>query len=810
MRLFAADDWIRDLRHGLRSLWRCPAFTLVATLTLGLGVGAVTVIYSVVYNVVVAPLPYRDADRLVNVMVEDARSGRVRGTFSFAELQEFSAQTNVFEDVIGTLGQGMRYETADSVEFLRAVWVTPNFFDFMGLPPLIGRTIRPEDGKPGAPAVAVLRHRAWATYFASDPAVVGKTIALNGEPRIVVGVMPPRFTWHAADIWIPGPIDRTPPAGAIAVRNFQARLKPGVTLEQAAAQLDTLARRRASEYPKDYPEQFRMQVLNVIAYTVGAFSGVLWVTLAAVGLLLLIACCNVGNMLLARATTREREMMVRVALGASRGRIVRQLFIESLLLSAAGAVAGSLLAYAGIGALVARLPQNPLPGEVEIALNGPVLLFSLAIAASAALVFGLAPALYVARRDLTATTLRGAGRVTGGRGHLRNTLVAAEIALSLVLVLGAGLLMRSFVSVMREDLGFDPARLTFVGIAFPPGRYTAPSDKQRFYDEALHRIRLIPGLEAAALTSGVPPFEMPVSGVALPGEPDSGDAKAVVRWVTADFFRALDIPVIRGSIPPDLTVDEAARQVVVNQTFVRHYFAGQDAIGRRIELLPVNEPPDPQRHRVYEVAAVVADIRNQGLRAAADPEVYLPWSGAVRGTPSLLLRTAGSPANSLKSVRQELAAVDRQVAVVQARALTEILDRSFYAQPRFSLLVLGIFAVTGIVLVGVGVFSLTAYTVSRQKKEIAVRIALGAARSDVYAVVFRIALRLVAAGIATGVLASFATNRLLTTQLWNVSPNDPLTLTAATILVASIAFAACYIPARRAMRVDPIVALRED
>ena len=804
------SDYFRDLRYGLRSLWRSPSFTLVATLTLGLGVGAVTVIYSVVYNVVVAPLPYRDADRLVNVMVQDARTGRTRGTFSFSELREFRAQTNVFEDVIGTLGQGMRYETGESVEVLRAVWVTPNFFDFMGLPPLIGRTIRPEDGEPGAPAVAVLRHRAWVTYFGGDPAVVGRTIALNGEPRTIVGVMPPRFTWHAADVWIPGSIDRTPPAGVIDQRNFQARLKPNATLAQAAAELDSVARRRASEYPKDYPEQFQVQVVNVIDFTVGAFSGVLYVTLAAVGLLLLIACCNVANMLLARATTREREMMVRVALGASRGRIVRQLLVESLLLSAGGAAAGCLLAYAGIGALVARLPQNPLPGEVDIALNGPVLLFSLAIAAGAALVFGLAPALYTARRDLTAATLRSAGRVTSGRGRLRNTLVAAEIALSLVLVLGAGLLMRSFVSVMQVDLGFDPARLTLVSVAFPPARYAAPADRQRFFDETLGRIRLIPGVEAAALTSGVPPFELPVSGIALPGEAGPRDARSLVRWVTTDFFSALDIPVMRGSIPPDVKAGEASRQVVVNQAFARTYFPGQDAIGRRIELLPLNEPPDPLRHRVYEVAAIVGDIRNQGLRQATDPEVYVPWFAAIRGTPSLLLRTAGSPANVSTSVRHELAAVDRQVAVVQTRALTEILDRSFYAQPRFSLLVLGVFAVTGIVLVAVGVFSLTAYAVSRQKKEIAVRIALGAARSQVYAVVFRVAVRLVAAGIGAGILASFATNRLLTTQLWNVSPNDPLTLAAATILVASIAFAACYIPARRALRVDPINALREE
>jgi putative ABC transport system permease protein len=439
-----------------------------------------------------------------------------------------------------------------------------------------------------------------------------------------------------------------------------------------------------------------------------------------------------------------------------------------------------------------------------------VLLFSLAIAAGAALVFGLAPALFTARRDVTTTTLRGAGRVAGGRGHLRNTLVAAEIALSLVLVLGAGLLIRTFVSVMRVDLGFDPARLTLVSMALPPARYAAPADRQRFYDESLRRIRLIPGVEAAALTSGIPPFELPVAGVALPGEAGPRDARAMVRWVTADFFRTLDIPVRRGSVPPDVRAEEAPRQVVVNQAFVRQYFAGQDAIGRRIEMLPINEPPDPSRHRVYEVAAVVEDIRNQGLRLAADPEIYVPWVGAVRGTPALLLRTAGSPTSVVKSVRYELAAVDRQVAVVQARALTEILDRSFYAQPRFSLLVLGIFAVTGIVLVAVGVFSLTAYTVSRQKKEIAVRIALGAAPPHVYSLVFRIALRLVAAGIVAGILASFATNRLLTTQLWNVSPNDPLTLIAATILVASIALAACYIPARRAMRVDPIVALREE
>jgi predicted permease len=338
------EDLVRDLRYGARAPWRAPGFTVVSILTLALGIGAVTVIYSVVHNVVVAPLPYRDAERLVNVFVLDTQTDRVRGTFSPSELLDFRDQSSVFEDVIGTLGQGVRYETPDSVEYLRAVWVTPNFFDFMALKPLLGRSIGPEDGRPGAPAVTVLRYRAWMMYFAGDPAVVGRTVLLDGEPRTIIGVMPPRFTWHAADLWIPGPLDRGATNVGPPARNFQARLKREATLQQAEAQLNVIAERRARQHPSDYPERRRMRVVNVIEYTVGPFSGVLYTTLAGVGLLLLIACCNVANMLLARATTREREMMIRVSLGAGRARIVRQLMVESLLLAAGGVGLGCLLA----------------------------------------------------------------------------------------------------------------------------------------------------------------------------------------------------------------------------------------------------------------------------------------------------------------------------------------------------------------------------------------------------------------------------------------------------------------------------------
>lgn len=806
------EDLARDVRYAARALWRAPGFTAVSTLTLALGIGAVTVIYSVVHNVVVAPLPYRDADRLVNVFVLDTRTDRVRGTFSPSELLDVRDQSSVFEDVVGTLGQGVRYETPDRVEYLRGVWVTPNFFDFMGMKPLLGRAIGPHDGSPAAPAVAVLRYRAWMTHFGGDPGVVGRTVVLNEEPRTIVGVMPPRFTWHAADLWIPGPVDRSTANVGPPSRNFQARLRRGVTLQQAEAQLNVIAERRARAHPNDYPEQRRMRVVNVIEYTVGPFSRVLYTTLAAVGLLLLIACCNVANMLLARATTREREMMIRMSLGAGRGRIVRQLMVESVLLAAGGAALGCLLAYVGIDALVARLPQSPLPGEVDIALNTPVLLFSLGAAGVSAMLFGMAPALYTARRDLACGGLKSGGKgIAGGRSGLRNGLVTAEIALALVLALSAGLLMRSFMNVMRVDLGFKPDTLLAVWVAFPPGRSTAGPERQRFYRDALERIGSLPGVEAVAATTTLPPAGAgaPVA-LEIPGKPNATAARAAAAPVTADYFRTLGVRFTRGAGFSDVGVDETPRLAVVNETFSHQYFSVENPLSKQIELAPVDGPSDPALHGVFEIVGVVDDVRNQGLQEPTQPQVYLPWTSIGRTNPLMLVRTASDPVNSLSAVRRELALVDRQVAVLQIRTLREILDRSFYAQPRFSLLVLGIFASTGMLLVGVGVFSVMAYTVSRQKKEIAVRMALGASRSHVYGVILRLGAQLLAAGAAVGLLTSLATNRLLATQLWHVSPHDPLTFAAATVLVSLIAITACYIPARRAMHVEPIAALRED
>jgi putative ABC transport system permease protein len=795
------DDARRDLQYAARTLALAPGFTSVAVFTLALGIGSVTIIYSVIHNVLLDPLPYPDSGRLVNLLVQDLETGRTRGVFPADEFLAYQDGSSAFEDVVGTMGVGMVYADREHAELLRGVWVTPNFFAFMGLEPVLGRVITPEDGLPDAPPVAVLRHRAWVSYFGGASDIVGRTIVLNGEPRTIVGVMPPRFTWHAADVWIPRRMDRSDPS----VRNFQARLKPGIAPAQAETELNVIAARRAREHPKEYPEKFTIQVVNVIEFTVGGFSTVLYTILSAVALLLLIACCNVANMLLARATVREREMTVRAALGASRWRIVRQLLVESLLLSLIGAAAGAVLAYFGLDALVSVLPAGPLPGEVEIALDRAALAFSLGTAVVSALLFGIAPALYSARRDLVVGLKSGGKGMAGGRGRFRNVLVAAEVALSLVLLLGAGLLLRTFMSLTRVDLGFDAARVLVVPLAFAPGTYATPAEKHRFYEQTLQRLAVIPGVEAASASSFFSPdLGLTRSEVAIAGRPGSDRSPAVVQSVTENYFQTMAIPIVRGSSLPTLASGDVPRTAVVNRTLAIRYFEG-DALGKHITL-----STPAAADRLLEIVGVVEDVKNQGITAAPAPHVYLPGAASAGGSPFILVRTLADPLRLLNAVRAELALVDRQVALRQAGSLEDILQRMAFAQPRFSLIVLTIFAMTGTLLVAIGVFSVMAYSVSQMTKEIAVRMALGASRWHAMGAVLKVGVPLLAAGTAAGLLANMATSRLIANQLWRTSPNDPLTLAVATAVIAVVALLACCIPARRAMSIDPMVALRHD
>ena len=472
---------ILDLRFGLRMMAKNPGFTAVAIVTLALGTSAATMIFSVIYNVLLDPFPYTDAKRIVLIEIHDVNDSGPYGRswFSIPEFLDYQEQNHVFDGVIGTTGEEVRYTTGAATEHFRGAYLTPNTFHVLGVPALLGRGITPDDSSPGAPPVFVMSYKLWLRRYNLDPTVLGRTYILNDKPRTLVGIMPPRFTKLAADLWMPAALDRSDPEARQRYFMFQAHLKPGITLPQAEADINVIARRLAQVYPKEYPSKFTIRIVTWLDYLVGPFRRILYTLAAAVALLLLIACSNVANLLLVRGTSRQREMAIRASLGASRWTLLRQLLIESLLLALSGAAAGCLVAYSGIKALVTLIPEGAIPGEAVISLNMPVLLFSLGAAGFTALLFGLAPALQTSKRDLAESMKDSAKGVTGGfrHGKLRNALAVIEMALSLVLLAGAGLLMRSFVGLLQVDLGLNPKNVLAAFPSFPPKQYKTVAAK---------------------------------------------------------------------------------------------------------------------------------------------------------------------------------------------------------------------------------------------------------------------------------------------------------------------------------------------
>jgi putative ABC transport system permease protein len=649
----------QDLRYGLRLAANAPAFALLAVLTLALGIGAATTIFSVIQNVLLDPFPYTDAHRVAAIQIHDVTNSRPggRGAFQVPEFLEYQSQNHVFEDVIGGGGEDILLSTPEGTEQFTGGYVTPNTFRFLGVPALIGRGITPEDAAPGAPPVFVMAHKMWLAHYNLDPAVLGRTFVLNGVPTTLVGVMPSRFTKLAADLWRPVALD---PANAEISRRyfmFQARLKPGVTLQQAAADIDVIAHRLAKTYPDNYPKQFVVNVVSWVDSLVGQFRQTLYTLAAAVALLLLIACSNVANMLLARAAAREKEMAIRASLGASRFRLVRQLLIESVLLATAGAVLGCLFAYVGIKGLVSLIPDGYIPREAVIRVNVPVLIFSLAAAVVTALVFGLVPAMQTARRDIV-EPLKDSGKgVTGGfrRGRLRSALVVIEVALSLMLLTGAGLLMRSFVALQRVDLGLNPDNILVARIPFPKGQYTTAAEKQRFFRTLLQRLHALPGVVVATETSTLPPYGGIGTNLEVSGKPHTERWEAIFQLCSEGYFPTLGLRLLRGRTLTEVDVNDARKVAVVNQTLVTRYLAPEDPIGRQIRLselktLPNGAVDDP----VFEIVGVISDAKNQGLQEPVLPEVFVPYTITGAFERGILVRTHSDPAAMLNSVRREI------------------------------------------------------------------------------------------------------------------------------------------------------------
>jgi len=809
---FVETCW-QDLRYGARTLRKSPGFTAVAALTLALGIGSATTIFSAIQNILLDPFPYTDAQRVVAIQIHDTASGRPGGRtyYQAPEFLDYQEQNHVFEEVIGGTFLDVLYDNGDGMEQFQGSYVTPNTFRFLGVPALLGRGIAPDDARPGAPPVFVMAYKLWIKRFNQDRSILGKTFVLNSVPTTLVGIMPQRFTKLGAEVWMAKTMNRSDPQGSRDYWNFQAKLKRGVTIQQAQADIEVIAHRLAQVYPKNYPKNFSVQIISWVDSLVGQFRKSLYTIAAAVALLLLIACSNVANMLLARATTREKEMAIRSSLGASRLRLLGQLLIESFLLALAGAIVGCLFSYAGIKGLVALIPDGLIPREAQIRLNLPVLLFSLGTAVFTAVLVGLVPALQAARKNLV-EPVRDAGKgVSGGfwRGRLRSTLVVVEVALSVVLLSGAGLLMRSFVRLQQVDLGFNPDNILFARLPFPRGQYKTVAEKQRFFRALLPRLQALPGVVAATETTTVPPFGGIRSDIEITGKTHAEKWEAIFSLCSEGYVPTLQVRLLRGRTLSEMEVNSARKVAVVNQTLVNKFFGHEDPIGRLVKInMLENFPDSPVKDPVFEIIGVISDVRNQGLRDPAMPEVLAPFTITGAFDRAILVRTSVPPMTMLNNIQLEIWAVDRNIALSFAGSLQGYMMQFMYAEPRFSVILLGVFAGVGLVMVAIGVFSVIAYTVSRQTREIGIRMALGAGRADVLRMVLRAGLQLLGMGVGVGLLVSFGVTRVIASQLLGVSPRDPVTLGSVVAVVAVVGLAACYFPARRGTRVDPMVALR--
>lgn len=805
--------WI-DLRYALRTLWKSRTFTVVSIATLALGIGATTAIFSVIENVLLAPFPYKDAGHIVFPRIHGAQQSQDDGRqgYTAAEVLEFAESNHAFDRTAATKEDLILYKHGEGTDQLYGAHVTPGTFEFFGMPALYGRVMRPSDYEPGAPPVFVMRYKAWKERFNGDLSILNKTFVLNGTTRTLIGIMPPRFGWYDADLYIPEKLTRgANGASGNSSPNwfFLGHLKPGVTNEQAQADLTVIANRLAKLYPHYYPAQFTVLVKHVGDTVLEPFKATLYTVLAAVGLLLLIACSNVASLILARATTREKEIALRTALGARRARLVRLLMVESLVLAMAGAALGTVFAWGGLKLLVAAMPQDFIPAETVIQLNAPVLIFTFCIAVLTPLIFGLAPALQSSQRDIN-DSLRdsGKGMSSNFQGRwLRDVVVVGEVALSLTLLISAGLMMRSFVALRQANLGLRADHVFQTMLVMPAERYKTAEQTVQFFRPLLSRVQALPGVALAAESSARPPYGGSQSKVEIVGKAHLEDWQTLFQYASEEYFRTLRMEFKQGRGFSEAEINNARKVAVVNETFVRRYLVNENPIGRRLRLISLETAADPH-DTSFEIIGVVKDVTNRGPQAPIEPALWIPYTVSASGSRVLIVRTAQDPRTMIDLVRKEVWATDSGVALAYPSTLEDFISERMYAGPKFGFVVMTIFGCVGLILVTVGVYSVLAYSTARKTQEIGIRIALGAKRGDVLGMVIGAGLRLVGMGVAIGIAMSLLLGRVIQTQLVGVKAYDPATLVTTTFLLILTAIIACWIPARRAARVDPVIALR--
>ncbi len=839
----ALESLFQDLRYAIRNLRKDRRFAFVAIFALALGIGASTIVFSIFYNLFFNAFAAKDANRLVVPVIQNTENtGKADSSVEslslhLADLGVIREQNQVFENIVGYIpGAFVLANDGSQMYQFNGTRVTSDAFDFYGVPPLLGRGITPEDGKPGAPPVFVMSYRTWKGVFHEDPKILGKVLTIDGEPRTLVGVMPQRFQAYGlqAEIWVPLTRSQdTPRADEESKATVLARLKPGLTLATASADLDLIVKRLALLHPDDFPRHFKARIQSATDSLLGPQGGattfhsdtkhLLYDLLAAVAMLLLIACSNVANLLLARATVREKEMAVRSALGATRGRLVRQLLAESSVLAMAACVVACLFAWIGVRFVPAILPRTGdiyggghLGAETELGLNAPVLFFALALTMLTTLICGLAPALRVARTDIQ-PQLAGSGKgVNGGARHgkLRAALVVAEVALAIVLLIGTGLMMRSFFLLTHVDLGFNPKNVLFIVFApplshnkisvTPHQKFASPQGLAMLSDVA-ERLKALPGVAHVAIEDAMPGYS-PSAGykVSVPGATHTEEVGLFA--CDENLVPTLELRMIQGRWLSEREVRTAQYVGVISQRLAHDFFGDANPIGQQLQVKAFKGSSLTPQDVVFQIIGVVKDVISAGPQRPTLPLIFLPYT--VRGGFVFLLKTTVEPASLAHAVQEQVWAVDRNEIILLTTPLEDFLQRFTYATPEFGLLIASPLASISLLLVIVGVFSVMAYTVSLQTHEIGVRMALGAQQGNILNMVLARGARLLAAGILLGLFASYSLTRFLASQIWGVSTRDPWTFSAVAGLVVAVGLAACFLPARRATRVDPLVALR--
>ena len=810
------EDLGQDLRYAIRILRKSPAFTAVAVVTLALGIGANTAIFSIVNAVLLQAFPYPDPNQLVLIFNVPLNQPDALSALSNREFTQCREQNRVFSEMAGNSFHDLTLTGAGEPSIVNTADVTPEIFSLLSAKPLAGRTLLPEDGKQGAAPVVVVSENLWHSHFGSDLALIGQSITLDMRPFTVVGILPASFHYPDGaprqDVWIS--VAQDPLFGP---RLFQpgsrvlsgiGRLKPGVSVAEAQAEMNTLGMRLAKEFPAE-DSGLTIRIEPYRQFVVGDVKSPLLILLGAVGLVLLIACANIANLLLSRATSRGREIAVRIALGAGRARIVRQLLTESALLGLLGGVAGVLLAAWGVWSLRPFLP----PGVIlinSIHIGGSVLAFALLLSLAAALAFGLAPALLATPSNLQANIKEGGDR-TGQRGgqNVRSFLAIAEISLAMVLLVAGGLLIRSFALVTVVNPGFDPRNVTEAEVSLPQFQYATPQQWTAFSNELLERLHAQPGLRDSALGGPLPmdrqgEATFAFSIVGNPPLPPGRSPTADYATVSPDYFRIMGIPLLRGRFFSDQDSPSNPKAAIISETLARRYFPNLDPLGRRMMF---GFPPDDSVSR--EIVGIVGDVRDAALSRKPGPMMYVPFAQAPLYGAEVVVRSSLSASSVATGIREAVRSIDKNLPVTDIEPLNDALGKSI-SQERFRTFLLGSFSAIALVLAAVGIFGVMSYSASQRTREIGIRMALGAGRGEVLRLILGQGMKLALFGLGIGVVAALLLTRLMSSLLYSVSATDPVTIASVTIILLSVALTACYIPARRAMRVDPMVALRHE